>query len=138
MDLNELLEQEQIELAYQAYRNAPRNIIVTGVRPNAIQCLKAYENLQTALNGGDGEIIDISSKTEQFSIITASVTPFIALLQAAMQLIILTPQFVDQVAASQGMTIPPFGVNEPVNPADYIAAIQNAITVLQTTLDILT
>lgn len=138
MDLNELLEQEQIELAYQAYRNNHRNIIINGVRPNAIECLKAYNNLQIALTGGDENIRDISSKAEQFGIITASVTPFIALLQAAMELVILTPQFVDQVAASQGMAILPFGVNEPINPVDYVASIQNAITVLQTTLDILT
>lgn len=126
--VNELLQQEITLEAYKRLRNAPRDTINYGVRPNAEKCLAEYEALQIALSGGNGTIPDISSMAESFATVTAPVTPFITLLQYAMRLVIMTPQLVDQAALQQGMLVAPFGVDlsEALDPADYANMLREA------------
>lgn len=140
--VNELLLEEQIDDQYKKLRNTPRDIIINGVRPNAVQCLLAYNNLQIALNGGNEElgIPDISSKLESFTTITAQVTPFITAMQNAMKIVIDSPVVIDQLAALQGISILPFlniGNGEVVDMNDYVLilvearnSIDNLITLL--------
>jgi hypothetical protein len=138
--VNELLYQEKIDDAYKEYRNEPRNIINYGVRPNAQKCLESYNRLQIALAGGNDSIIDISSKSEVFSIITSSVLPFIAILQNAMKLIIDTPIFIDQLAAMQGMEVLPFlgvGSDSMITPEEYVILLYEAMTSIQNVISIL-
>jgi hypothetical protein len=133
--INEYLEQEIILEAYKQLRNAPRDTINFGVRPNAIKCLAEYATLQTALSGGGDGVPDISSLAESFAAVTGPVTPFIALLQYAMQIVIMTPMIVDQAAAAQGMIVPPFGVDisTPLDPAEYAATLQAAAAAIVAT-----
>lgn len=124
---NDYLKQEIILDAYKRLRNAPRDTVNFGVRPNAEKCLAEYDLLQLALAGGDGNVIDISSMAEQFASVTAPVTPFITLLQCALRIVAQTPQVVDQAAAGQGMLVPPFGVDsEPLEIADYARMLTEA------------
>jgi len=133
--INEYLEQEIILEAYKRLRNAPRDTINFGVRPNAVKCLAEYATLQTALGGGADGVPDISALAAQFNEVTKNVTPFIVLLQFAMRIIIQTPQIVDQAAAAQGMIVPPFGVDigKPLDYAEYVTMLQQAAAAIVTT-----
>lgn len=133
--VNELLQQEIILDAYKHLRNAPRDTINFGVRPNAIKCLDEYATLQVALGGGGNGVPDISGMAESFATVTGPVTPFITLLQYAMQIIVQTPMIVDQTAAMQGMIVAPFGVDisEPLDYADYAQMLTDAAAAIVAT-----
>jgi hypothetical protein len=132
---NELLQQEIIAKAYQDYRNAPRDTINHGVRPNAVLCLRQYSDLQTALTGGNEHIKDISSKAAEFAVVTAGVTPFITLIRYAMRIIIETPMIIDQAAAAQGMVVAPFGVDisTPIDYVEYVTMLQQTAAAIHAT-----
>lgn len=133
--VNELLQQEIILEAYKRLRNAPRDTINFGVRPNAIKCLAEYATLQTALSGGGDGIPDISALSESFATVTEPVAAFVTLLQFAMRIIIQTPRIIDQAAAAQGMIVPPFGIDisQPLDPADYAAMLGEAAAAIMAT-----
>ena len=136
-NINEILTTEIIDEAYKKLRNAPRDTIRDRLVRVAAECLQQYDDLQVALGGGDEDrgIPDISSKSAQFATVTGQVTSFISLLQAAMRIIVQTTQIIDQAAVTQGMIVPPFGVNisTPLDPADYAAMLAEAAAAIQGT-----
>ena len=138
--INELLQQEIAMGAYKNLRNAPRDTINYGVRPNAIKCLAEYALLQIALAGGNESVPDISGFAEMFTAVTSPVTPFITLLQFAMRIIIDTPVLVDQMATEQEMLVLPFSVtaSDPVNLEEYITMLQEAVEALNDTITLMT
>lgn len=122
-------------LGYLQARNAPRDTIRYGVRPNAIKCLSEYAYLMTALQGGDAEtsVPDMSAFLAYHSGAVAAVAPFIELMQHAMRIIIDTPALINQLALMQGQAVPPMGaeINEPVDPADYAALLMSTAAAIQ-------
>lgn len=122
-------------LAYLQARNAPRDTIRYGVRPNAVKCLAEYAYLLTALQGGDAEtgVPDMSAIAAYHANAVAGVTPFVDLMQHAMRIIIDTPALINQLALMQGQTVPPMGaeINEPVNPTQYAALLMSTVAAIQ-------
>ena len=128
-------ETEFAALEYFQGRNAPRDTIRYGVRPNAIKCLAEYSYLLTALNGGNVEagIPNWEASAEYHQKAVAAVSPFVDLMQAAMRILIDTPALINQLAAMQGQTVPPMGaeINEQINPAEYGALLQSTVAAIQ-------
>ena len=118
---------EFLALAYIQARNAPRDTIRYGVRPNCIKALAEYAWLVTALNGGDEEagIPDMSANAAYHAASVAPVTPFITLMQQAMRILVDTPALINQLALLQGQTVPPMGaeINDVIDPAEYAALL---------------
>lgn len=122
-------------LAYLQARNAPRDTIRYGVRPNAIKCIDENKRLTIALNGGDVEagIPDMSAMLAYHVSAVAAVLPFVDLMQAAMQILIDTPALINQLAMLQGQTVRPMGeeITDTINPADYAALLQSTVAAIQ-------
>lgn len=128
-------EDEFAALAYLQARNAPRDTIRYGVRPNAVKAMAEYDRLLTALQGGDVEagIPDMSAMATYHANAVAPVTPFVDLMQAAMHILIDTPALINQLALMQGQTVAPMGaeINEQINPVEYGALLQSTVAAIQ-------
>lgn len=128
-------QDEFAALAYLQARNAPRDTIRYGVRPNAIKCIDENKRLMTALNGGDVEagIPDMSAMLAYHVNAVAAVLPFVDLMETAMRILIDTPALINQLAAMQGQTVPPMGaeINEQINPVEYGALLQQTVAAIQ-------
>jgi hypothetical protein len=128
-------ETEFLALGYIQARNAPRDTIRTGVRPNAIKCLAEYDRLLTALQGGDAEtgIPDMSGMATYHANAVTPVTPFVDLMQAAMHILIDTPALINQLALMQGQTVAPMGeeINDQVDPTEYGAMLLSMVAAVQ-------
>lgn len=122
-------------LAYLQARNAQRDTIRYGVRPNAIKALAEYAYLLTALQGGDEEagVPDMGAMLAYHVNAVAAVSPFVDLMQAAMKILIDTPALINQLALMQGQTVPPMGgeINEQINPVEYGALLQQTVAAIQ-------
>ncbi len=105
---------------YLAARNAPRDTITNGVRPNSVKAIDEYDALTGLLAG------DMSQFSAYHAQVTAGVLPFIELMKCAMKVMDQTPHLIDQSAAAAG-SVQPFGVDisEPLSAADYIAMLNN-------------
>jgi hypothetical protein len=124
------------EAAYNRYlaaRNAPRDRIVNGVRPNAIACLADYDRLAVALAGGSDDpdtgaaIPDMSAFADYHAGVVARVTPFVTMMYHAMAILRDTPALINQVAAANGEFKPFVGVDDQVDPAAYATLLQDAV-----------
>lgn len=128
-------ETEFAALGYFQARNAPRDTIRYGVRPNAIKCLAEYAYLLTALEGGNAEagIPNWEASAEYHQKAVAGVTPFIDLMQAAMKILIDTPALINQLALLQGETVPPMGeeITDQVDPTEYGALLLSMAAAIQ-------
>lgn len=128
-------DDEFAALAYLQARNAPRDTIRYGVRPNAIKCMAEYGRLLVALRGGDVEagIPDMSGMATYHANAVAPVTPFMDLMQAAMHILIDTPALINQLALLQGETVPPMGqeINDQVDPVAYGALLMSMVGAVQ-------
>lgn len=126
---------EFLALGYIQARNAPRDTIRYGVRPNAIKCMAEYGRLLTALQGGDEEngVPDMSGMADYHATALAPVTPFVDLMQAAMEILIDTPALINQLALMQGETVPPMGaeINDQVDPTEYGALLMSMVAAIQ-------
>jgi hypothetical protein len=111
---------------YLAARNAPRDTIRYGVRPNCVKALAEYSALLNALQG------DMSAFATYHANATATVTPFVALMQKCMEVLVMTPALINQAAVAQGIA-PPFGaeINEPVDLTDYKALLLATVQAIQ-------
>lgn len=122
-------------LAYLQARNAQRDTIRHGVRPNAIKALSEYAYLLTALQGGDTEtgVPDMGAMLAYHVNAVAAVSPFVDLMQAAMKILIDTPALINQLALMQGQTVPPMGaeINDTVDPTEYGALLQSTVAAIQ-------
>lgn len=127
---------EFLAMGYIQARNAPRDTIRTGVRPNAIKCLAEYERLLIMLQGGDVDagIPDMSAMETYHVNAVAGVTPFIVLMQAAMRILIDTPALINQLALLQGETVAPMGeeITDQVDPTEYGALLLSMVAAVQT------
>ena len=135
-------DDEFAALAYLQARNAPRDTIRYGVRPNAIKCLSEYAYLLTALQGGQEPA---EEQPDQASIpamllmsayhnnAVAAVSPFVDLMQDAMRILIDTPALINQLALMQGETVPPMGqeINDQVDPVAYGALLMSMVGAVQ-------
>lgn len=130
-------------LGYLQARNAPRDTIRYGVRPNAIKCLSEYAYLVTALNGGQQPteeqpdlqpVPDMSAFLAYHTNAIAAVSPFVDLMQHAMRIIIDTPALINQLALLQGQTVLPMGaeINEQIDPVEYGALLASTVAAIQT------
>ncbi len=128
-------ETEFLALGYIQARNAPRDTIRYGVRPNAIKCMAEYGRLLVALQGGDEEngIPDMSGMATYHANAMAAVSPFVDLMQAAMHILIDTPALINQLALMQGQTVAPMGeeINDQVNPTEYGALLLSMVAAIQ-------
>lgn len=128
-------ETEFLALGYIQARNAPRDPIRYGVRPNAIKCMAEYGRLLVALQGGDEEngIPDMSGMATYDANAVAAVSPFVDLMQAAMHILIDTPALINQLALMQGQTVAPMGeeINDQVNPTEYGALLLSMVAAIQ-------
>lgn len=126
---------------YLAARNAPRDSIRFGVAPNCVKALAEYSWLLTALTGGQEPteespdlptVPDMSDFAAYHANATASVTPFIALMQKCMDVLVKTPALINQAAIAQGIA-PPFGleINEPVDLTEYGALLLATVAAIQ-------
>lgn len=118
---------------YLTMRNAPRDTMVYGVHPNAHKALEQYANLVTALSGGSETIDDLSSMATYHANTVASVTPFVAAMQAAMQTINDTMHIVNLLATATGQDAP-FAIEaEDITVQQYLTTLATAISTLQAT-----
>lgn len=118
---------------YIAMRNAPRDTMVYGVHPNSHKALQEYADLVTALSGGSQTIDDLSDMATYHANAVASVTPFVACMQACMLTINQTMHIVNLLAVATGEDAP-FGiVPEEITVPDYLATLSATITALQAT-----
>lgn len=128
-------DDEFAALAYLQARNAPRDTIRYGVRPNAIKCLSEYAYLLTALEGGDTEtgVPDMSNMAAYHTNAVAAVAPFVDLMQDAMRILIDTPALISQLALMQGQTVAPMGqeINDQVDPTEYGALLLSMVAAIQ-------
>lgn len=132
------------EAAFEAYkqaRNAPRDTIRYGTRPNAVKALGEYDWLTAALAGGNAElgIPDMSAYATYHANAVSQVAPFIALMYKCMEILVDTPALINQAARAQSL-YPPFGeeITDTINLAEYaqllgatVAAIQNVVIAAQ-------
>jgi hypothetical protein len=127
---------EFLALGYIQARNAPRDTIRYGVRPNAIKCMAEYGRLLVALRGGDVEagIPDMSGMATYHANAVAPVTPLVDLMQAAMHILIDTPALINQLALLQGETVAPMGeeITDQVDPTEYGALLLSMVAAVQT------
>lgn len=124
------LADERQFAAYMAARNAPRDVMVYGVHPNAHKALQLYAEL-TALLAPGGDLEDMATyHTNTIS----TVLTFVQTMQACMQAINDTMHIVNLLAAATGQeeifAIPA----EEIDVAGYITTLQEAITTLQMTI----
>lgn len=128
-------DDEFAALAYLQARNAPRDTIRYGVRPNAVKCLDEYSFLLTALQGGDSDagIDDMSGFFAYHQNAVAAVSPFVDLMQHAMRIVIDTPALINQLALMQGEIVPPMGaeINDTIDPTEYAALLMSTVTAIQ-------
>jgi hypothetical protein len=126
---------EFLALGYIQARNAPRDGIRYGVRPNCIDVINKYNHLLIALQGGDVEagIPDMSGMAVHHANAVAPVTPFVDLMQAAMKILIDTPALINQLALMQGQTVAPMGeeINDQVDPTEYGALLLSMVAAIQ-------
>lgn len=118
---------------YLGMRNAPRDTMVYGVHPNSHKALQEYAALVLALSGGDETTEDLSSMAEYHANAIASVTPFVAAMQASMQTINDTMHIVNLLATATGQDAP-FAIEaEEITVPDYLTTLATAIATLQAT-----
>lgn len=129
------IDDEIAALVYLQARNAPRDGIRYGVRPNCIDVINKYNRLLVGLQGGDAEagIPDMSAMAAYHANAVASVTPFVDLMQDAMRILIDTPALINQLALLQGETVPPMGaeINDQIDPAEYGALLASMVAAIQ-------
>jgi len=123
--------------SYLDARNAPRDTITFGVRPNCIKAIAEYENLVASLSGDDDHE-DMSAYLDYHNSVVSQVSPFIEVMKCAMKIMRDTPQLVDQLAVAQEQDAP-FGVvaDDMLDPADYAAMLSNTLTAISAVLTIL-
>lgn len=132
------------EAAFNTYllaRNAPRDSIRYGVRPNCAKALSEYAWLLTALQGGQQPteeqpelptIPDMSAFATYHANATAPVAPYVSLMQKCMEVLVATPALINQAAVTQGIA-PPFGadINDAVSLSDYSALLLATVQAIQ-------
>ena len=125
---------ERLFIRYINMRNAPRDTLTYGVYPNSHKALREYDELVTALTGGDETIDDLSGMATYHANAIASVTPFIQAMQACMQSINKTMHVVNLLAILAGedkiFLIDP----EELTIQDYLTGLQETIDTLTSTV----
>lgn len=127
------ISDERKFVRYIAMRNAPRDTMVFGVHPNSHKALQEYDDLVTALGGGNETIDDLSDMATYHANAVASVTPFVACMQACMQVINDTMHIVNLLAIAAGDDAPFAIPAEEINVQDYLTTLATAIATLQAT-----
>jgi len=120
------IEDESAYNAYLTARNAPRDTIIHGVRPNSIKTIAEYETLLVSLQNEMFEFADYHVG------VVSPVAPFIEIMQCAMMIMRDTPSLINQGARAQGI-FPPFGedLKDTVELNDYAALLTNTVTAIQ-------
>ena len=118
---------------YIAMRNAPRDTLIYGVHPNSHKALQEYEDLVTALGGGNETIDDLSDMAIYHANAVASVTPFVSCMQSGMLTINQTMHIVNLLAVANGDDAPVAIQPEEITVQDYLTTLSTAIATLQAT-----
>lgn len=132
----ETIADERLFKLYMDMRGLPLGDLNTGVHPNIHNADKHYDELLTALTGGNDTIPDMSSYATYHASVTASVAPFIAAIRAGMDIVNDTMHITNVLSLASGQERIFSIEDEAITPAEYIQKLQDAIATLNSTIAI--